>query len=121
VISGLWLCGSATGVILGLLLKKMKSIIKIHVGNLARATTEDELQREFEVFGEVATVSVVRDVPSGQSKGFAFVEMATEAEGQAAIEGLKGKMLNDRTLDVSEAQSRSGGKKGGRPHRRRRR
>ncbi|MFC1925486.1 RNA recognition motif domain-containing protein [Chloroflexota bacterium] len=96
----------------------MKSNIRIHVGNLARTTTEEELRHEFEVFGEVDTVNIIKD-NSGVSKGFAFVEMLTKDEGYAAIEGLKGKMLNFRTLDVTQANPRTGGKKGGRPHRRR--
>jgi cold-inducible RNA-binding protein len=91
--------------------------MKIYVGNLARATTEEELRLEFEVFGVVDTVSIVRDIPSGLPKGFAFIEMPTKAEGHAAIAGLKGKMLNERTLDVSEARPRVDGKGGKQFHR----
>lgn len=92
--------------------------MKIYVGNLARATTEDELRQEFEVFGGVEAVSIIRDNFSGQPKGFAFVEMPAKAEGHAAIEGLKSKILNERTLDVSEARPRTGGGGGGKPYHR---
>jgi len=82
--------------------------VKIYVGNLSRDVTEDALRQEFEVFGKVDSVSIVMDRYTGQPRGFGFVEMPTKAEGHAAITGLKGKTLNDRTLDVSEARPRSG-------------
>ena len=63
--------------------------MKIYVGNLSRDATEDELRREFEVFGKVDSVTIMKDRRSGQTRGFGFVEMPTEAEGQAAIKGLK--------------------------------
>jgi len=85
--------------------------MNIYVGNLSRYVTEDELRQEFEPFGQVVSVSIIKDRYSGQSRGFGFVEMATKAEGQAAIEGLKGKLLNDRTLDVNEARPRSEGRR----------
>jgi RNA recognition motif-containing protein len=87
--------------------------MNIYVGNLSRYVTEDELRQEFEPFGQVVSVSIIKDRYSGQSRGFGFVEMATKAEGQAAIDGLKGKLLNDRTLDVNEARPRSEGRRSG--------
>lgn len=91
-------------------------MVNIYVGNLSRDVTEEELRQEFEAFGQVTSVNIIKDRYSGQSRGFGFVEMATKAEGQAAIDGLKGKLLNDRTLDVSEARPRTeGGRGGGRP------
>ena len=87
--------------------------MNIYVGNLSRDVTEDELRQEFEPFGQVVSVNIIKDRYSGQSRGFGFVEMATKAEGQAAIVGLKGKLLNDRTLDVNEARPRSEGGRGG--------
>ena len=87
--------------------------MNIYVGNLSRDVTEDELRQEFEPFGQVVSVNIIKDRYSGQSRGFGFVEMATKAEGQAAIEGLKGKLLQDRTLDVNEARPRSEGGRGG--------
>ena len=87
--------------------------MNIYVGNLSRELTEEELRQEFEAFGQVVTVNIIKDKYSGQPRGFGFVEMATKAEGQAAIDGLKGKLLRERTLDVSEARPRSEGRRGG--------
>ena len=89
--------------------------MNIYVGNLSHDVTEDELRQEFEPFGQVVSVNIIKDRYSGQSRGFGFVEMATKAEGQAAIDGLKGKLLKDRTLDVNEARPRTEGKRSGRP------
>jgi cold-inducible RNA-binding protein len=87
--------------------------MKIYVGNLAHEVTEDELKQEFAAFGEVTSVSVVTDKYTGRPRGFAFVEMAKVAEGQAAIAGLNGKMLKERTLTVNEARPRSDNRSGG--------
>ncbi len=87
--------------------------MNIYVGNLSREVTEEELRQEFEAFGQVVAVNIIKDKYSGQPRGFGFVEMATRAEGQAAIDGLKGKLLRERTLDVSEARPRSEGRRGG--------
>jgi RNA recognition motif-containing protein len=87
--------------------------MNIHVGNLAREVTEDELKQEFAAFGEVTSVSIIKDKYSGQPRGFGFVEMPSKTEGQAAITGLKGKTLKDRTLDVSEARPRSDSRRSG--------
>jgi cold-inducible RNA-binding protein len=81
--------------------------MKIYVGNLSYEVTEDELRDEFSAFGKVESVSVITDKYSGRSKGFAFVEMPTVSEGQAAIAGLNGKTLKDRTLNVNAARPRS--------------
>jgi len=97
------------------------SNMNIYVGNLSLEVTEEELREEFMPFGEVKSAAIIKDKHSGQSRGFAFVEMPLSSEGQAAIDGLTGKTLNDRTLDVSEARPRSdsrgggsyGGKRGG--------
>jgi len=80
--------------------------VDIYVGNLSREVTEAELRQEFLAFGKVTSVRVAKDRRSGQSKGFAFVEMPSQAEGQAAIAGLKGKTLRERTLDVTESHPR---------------
>ena len=89
--------------------------MNIYVGNLAREVTEEELRQEFAAFGQVASVSIIRDKYTGDSRGFAFVEMPVVSEGQAAINGLKGKTLQERTLDVNAARPRSdsGGRGGG--------
>ncbi len=89
--------------------------MRIYVGNLSYDMTEDALRKEFSAFGEVASASVVIDRDSGRSKGFGFVEMNTKAEADAAITGLNGKTMKDRTLVVNEARPRteSGGRSGG--------
>jgi cold-inducible RNA-binding protein len=81
--------------------------VKIYVGNLSYDVTEEELRREFQAFGGVESVNIISDKYSGRSKGFAFVEMPSVSEGQAAITALNGKTLKDRTLSVSAARPRS--------------
>ena len=92
--------------------------MNIYVGNLSLDLTEGELEAEFKAFGGVTSVNIIKDKYSGQSRGFGFVEMPTKAEAEAAIAGLKGKTLKDRTPDVNEARprtdSRGGGSGGGR-------
>jgi len=87
--------------------------MKIYVGNLPRELTEDDLRREFEAFGKVESVAIVKDRYSGQPRGFGFVEMPTKSEAVAALTGLKGKVLQERTLDISEARPRPEGGRGG--------
>ncbi|MCX6003892.1 MAG: RNA-binding protein [Chloroflexi bacterium] len=87
--------------------------MRIYVGNLSYEVNEDELRQEFSAYGEVTSVSVVTDRYSGRSKGFAFVEMNTKAEAEAAIAALNGKALKDRTLVVNEARPRTEGGSGG--------
>lgn len=87
--------------------------MKIYVGNLTYQVTEDELRQAFEQFGQVESVTIIKDKYSGQSKGFGFVEFASKTEGQAAIEGLNGKDLKGRTLNVNEARPRTEGSRGG--------
>ena len=91
--------------------------MKIYVGNLSFDVTEEELRTESASFGKVESISIITDKYSGRPKGFAFVEMPSVSEGQAAITGLNGKTLKDRTLTVSAARPRSddrGGSYGGR-------
>jgi RNA recognition motif-containing protein len=92
--------------------------MNIYVGNLAFAITEDELRQAFEAFGKVDTATIIKDKYSGQSKGFGFVEMPSGDEARAAIEGLNGKELKGRNLNVNEArpraEKRGGGGGGGR-------
>ena len=89
--------------------------MKIHVGNLSNEVTEEDLRLALEEFGQVESATIIKDKYSGQSKGFGFVEMASKDEGQAAIDGLNGKELKGRTLNVNEARPRteSRGSKGG--------
>jgi RNA recognition motif-containing protein len=92
--------------------------MRIYVGNLAYEVTEEELRQEFQAFGAVASVNIITDKYTGRTKGFGFVEMASVSEGQAAISGLNGKELKDRTLNVNAArppsESRGGGSYGDR-------
>ena len=86
--------------------------MNIYVANLPHSTTEDDLRRTFEAFGAVSSVAVIKDKFTGQPRGFAFVEMPTQAEAQAAIAQLDGSDLSGRPLTVNEArprEERSGG------------
>ena len=87
--------------------------MKIYVGNLSYDTTEDELAAEFGTFGKVESVAIPSDKFSGRPKGFAFVEMPTKTEAEAAIAGLSGKSLRDRTIVVNEARPRPDNRGGG--------
>ncbi len=87
--------------------------MKIYVGNLSYDVTEEELRQEFQAFGEVESISIITDKYSGRPKGFGFVEMPSVSEGQAAITGLNGKTLKERTLNVSAARPRSDDRGGG--------
>jgi RNA recognition motif-containing protein len=86
--------------------------VKLYVGNLSYSTTEDELRALFAQAGTVASVAVIKDRDTGQSKGFAFVEMSTQAEAQKAISQFNAHNLKDRALTVNLArprEERSGG------------
>ena len=87
--------------------------MKIYVGNLSYEVTEEDLRQEFGAFGEVTSVSVIIDKYSGRPKGFGFVEMATKSEAEAAIMGLNGKTLKERTVVVNEARPRTDNRSGG--------
>jgi len=79
--------------------------MNIYVGNLSLEVTKEELRQEFMVFGEVISVTIMNDkyIGSGQSRGYGFVEMLSQSEGQAAITALNGKTLRHRTIDVIQA------------------
>ena len=93
--------------------------MKIYVGNLSYEVTEEDLRQALEQFGQVESATIIKDKYSGKSKGFGFVEMPSKEEGQAAIEGLNGKELKGRPLNVNEARPRTesndrrGGGRGG--------
>jgi RNA recognition motif-containing protein len=80
--------------------------MKIYVGNLSYEVTEDELSAEFGVYGKVDSVAIPSDKISGRPRGFAFVEMSSKTEAEAAIAGLNGKSLKDRTIVVNESRPR---------------
>jgi RNA recognition motif-containing protein len=92
---------------------------KLYCGNMSYDTTEDALRALFAGVGEVESVNVITDRRSGRSKGFGFVEMATEEEAQAAISQLNGTTLDGRQISVAEARpqrprsDRGGGRRRG--------
>jgi RNA recognition motif-containing protein len=94
--------------------------VKLYVGNLSYSTTEDDLRTLFAQAGTVASVALIKDRDTGQSKGFAFVEMSTQAEAQKAISQFNAKEFKDRALTVNLARPReersSGGGYGGDRH-----
>ena len=87
--------------------------MKIYVGNMPYGVTEEDLKQSFSAFGEVTSVTIIKDKMSGQSKGFGFIEMASAEEGQAAISGMNEKELKGRKLNVNEARPRQDDGRGG--------
>ena len=80
--------------------------MKLYVGNLAFQTTDEDLQDLFSQAGTVESVSIVTDRDTGRSRGFAFVEMASKEEGEAAIAQFHGREIDGRSLTVNEAKPR---------------
>lgn len=78
--------------------------MNIYVGNLSYHTTDDSLREAFEAFGEVSSARVIMDRDTGRSRGFGFVEMPSNEEGQAAIAALDGRDLDGRAIKVNEAR-----------------
>jgi RNA recognition motif-containing protein len=78
----------------------------IYVGNLSFAITEQDIEAAFSVYGQVDRIQIVKDRETGQARGFAFVEMAVDADGDKAIAALNGTDLGGRTLSVNEARAR---------------
>jgi len=85
----------------------------IFVGNLSFRTTQDEVQAAFEQYGTVDRVSIVTDRDTGQSRGFAFVEMPNPDEAQSAIARLNGAEMGGRAINVNEARPKPAGGGGG--------
>ncbi len=85
----------------------------IFVGNLNYAATEDEIRELFEQFGTVERVSLISDRDTGRPRGFGFVEMPNDEEGDRGIEELNGVSLGGRTLNVNEARPRAPRGEGG--------
>ena len=88
---------------------------KIYVGNMSYSTSEESVRSLFASYGEVVSVNLITDRYTGESKGFGFVEMAQEAQANAAISGLNGRELDGRQLRVNVAQDkpRSDNRSGG--------
>lgn len=80
--------------------------MNIYVGNLSYGMSEQELRDAFAAFGEVSSVKILTDRETGRSRGFGFVEMPNQSEGEAAITQLNGKEVSGRALRVNEARPR---------------
>ena len=87
--------------------------MNIFVGNLSKEVTDDDLQSLFSEYGTVRSVKVIKDMFSGESKGFGFVEMPGQAEAQKAISELNTKDLKGKKITVNEARPRSDNRRGG--------
>jgi cold-inducible RNA-binding protein len=77
---------------------------KLYVGNLPYTVRDEDLQQSFSAYGSVSSAKVMMERDTGRSKGFGFVEMGSDAEAQAAIEGMNGQSLGGRSLVVNEAR-----------------
>jgi len=85
----------------------------IFVGNLSFNTAEEELRQAFEAYGQVDRVSIMTDRDTGRSRGFGFVEMASNEDGEKAIAALNGSQLGGRTINVNEARPKTERSSGG--------
>ncbi len=81
-------------------------MMNLYVGNLPYSTTDEQLREAFAAFGEVSSVNLITDKYSGQSKGFAFVEMVDNAAADAAIKGLNETTMGGRNIKVNQAKPR---------------
>ncbi len=81
--------------------------MNIYVGNLEHQVTEDELKQAFETYGEVSSVKIIKDMYTGESKGFGFVEMPDSANAKTAMSELNGKEIKGRAIRVDEARQRN--------------
>jgi len=81
--------------------------MKLYVGNLAYTLSEADLEEAFSEYGEVASTAIIQDRETGRSKGFGFVELTNESEGNAAIEGLNGKEIGGRAVVVNQARPKT--------------
>jgi len=84
--------------------------MKIYVGNLSNEIAEEDLRTAFEQFGQVKSITLLKDKFSGQPKGFGFVEMNSKSGGQSAIEALNGTELKGKSIKVDEARPRKEGR-----------
>lgn len=87
--------------------------MKIYIGNLPFGATDGDLRQAFEPFGTIESVDTIKDKYTGESKGFAFIEMPNAEEARKAIEALNGKDLGGREIKVNEARPRGEGRRGG--------
>ena len=87
--------------------------MNLYIGNLSHQATEADIQQAFEAFGRVTSATIIKDRASGESRGFAFVEMPAKDEAEAAMAGLAGKELLGKALIVNEAHPRADDRRGG--------
>ncbi len=88
--------------------------MNMYVGNLSTEATEEKIREAFESFGQVTAARIIKDKYTGQSRGFGFVEMAQQSQGEAAIKGLNGKELAGKEMTVNEARPKANeGRTGG--------
>ena len=87
--------------------------MNIFVGNLSKDVSDDDLQGLFSEFGQIKSVKVIRDMFSGESKGFGFVEMPGQSEAQKAMTELNTKEVKGKKLVVNEARPREDNRRGG--------
>jgi RNA recognition motif-containing protein len=87
--------------------------MNLFVGNLPRQASEDDIKEAFAGLGEITSIRIIKDKFSGESKGFAFVEMTSKAEGEAAIRTMDGKPFMGQRLTVNEARPKPEGGQGG--------
>ena len=80
--------------------------MKIYVGNLPKTTTDEEIRKIFEEYGEVTDVKIITDRYTGELRGFGFIEMPSKSDAQKAIQGANGTELGGSTLIVNEARPR---------------
>src|ERR1700730_1431802 len=88
---------------------KEEEAMNLYVGNLPYRLTEEQLREAFEAYGQVASCTIIKDKVTGSSKGFGFLEMPERSEAEAAINGLHGRELMGRKLNVNEARPRTEG------------
>lgn len=114
-------------IIVGFVLFRLKNLMRlrkkmnIYVGNLSFSTSEENIRSHFEQFGKVDSAKIIKDRETGNSRGFAFVEMPNNSEAQNAINNLNGKEFEGRRLVVNESRPRSDRPQGGDRRRREKR
>jgi cold-inducible RNA-binding protein len=87
--------------------------MKLYVGNMSFDTSEDDLRKAFEAHGQVDSITIITDRDTGRPKGFGFIEMSNDKEGQAAIDNLNEKDFMGRSIKVNVARPRNEGSRGG--------
>jgi hypothetical protein len=102
-----WVADLRGGVLMsGPWLPGVDDTVKIYVGNLSFKATDDDLRAAFEPYGEVVSARVIKDKETGRSRGFGFVEMPNQEQGNSAIEKVNNTEIVDRAVRVNEAQER---------------